>query len=167
MSCKPHAVLAPYQPYGFIFNLTLPVENLYDPRSHFPTQYLAQPATTPALPKLIITLKDMPRWQIHVVPSTTAYVTVHDVLFAIYTQLRIGVVDGECAQVFASHPNADLRRSVRAAFYRRLEAMPEPYRLVEQEKGVKRVDFLGSKVRFAGLTPKSPRSPDEWVLLVS
>ncbi|KAF9006371.1 hypothetical protein BDZ89DRAFT_1079661 [Hymenopellis radicata] len=166
MSCKSHPVLAPTPHGSFTFNLTLPVENLYDPRSRFPTQELPKPATYPALPKLIITLIDMPKWQIHVVPSTTAYITVHDVLFALYTQLRIPVSDGECARAFADHLGAD-RGSVRDAFYRRLEAMPEPYRLAEQKKGIKRADFLGSKIHFAGLSPKSPRSPDEWVLLVS
>ncbi|KAF8917539.1 hypothetical protein CPB85DRAFT_1250024 [Mucidula mucida] len=167
MSCKPHPVLAPTQHRGgFTFNLTLPIQNLYDPRSRFPAHELAKPATYPALPKLIISFIDMPKWQIHVVPSTgTAHVTVHDVLSALYAQLRIPASDGECARAFADRL-VD-RASVRDAFYRRVGMMPEPYRLAEQKKGIKRVDFLGSKIRFAGISPKSPRSPDEWVLLVS
>ncbi|KAF8879373.1 hypothetical protein BD779DRAFT_1612904 [Infundibulicybe gibba] len=131
----------------------------------FPPDSLSEPATNPSLPSLLITCPHF-QWQIQVLPSSPqpgSFVTVSDVLNTLYTALRLAVHPME----YGSLPSGEATRDVDAAYYRRCGRISEPRaRQIEENKGVKRVDFLAGKTRFLGLA-WTMKGPDIWELNVS
>ncbi|KIY64493.1 hypothetical protein CYLTODRAFT_425163 [Cylindrobasidium torrendii FP15055 ss-10] len=160
ISYQLHPALSSSNGPQFVWDMTLPDENAHrDPR--FPMNQLNQSATNPPVPLLIIEFPNMPRWQIHVRSSTMAYVTVGDVLKQIYVQLRT-MVDAAEGQQLCQSGAADYR-SVQRAFDARIAALPLKHQPFQHAHGIKRVDFLRSHTRFAGLV-RSTKNPEAWVL---
>ncbi|TFY63875.1 hypothetical protein EVJ58_g2983 [Rhodofomes roseus] len=108
---------------------------------------LAEPATHPGLPSLTI-ICDMLPWSITITPSRTHFVSVGDVLHALYRMLRLAVTETEVGVL-----PPDTRVRVHSAFHARHKMLPDARsRAEEKQKGVKRVDFLMDLRRFAGLS---------------
>jgi len=123
---------------------------------------LLEAATNPPIGTITLRSPHMP-WTIRVSGSRDSFVTVGDVLDAIYRTLRVNITPQE----FHSLPSPKDARRVTAAYekrYRRIDSSRE----YESEKrgGVKRVDFLMGHTIFTGLSPTT-RGPDIWALNTS
>lgn len=161
MPCSPHTLLSVTASPLLYYHLTM------DPSAaqlhpSLPRQALTEPATQPPLPFISIISPHLP-WSINVTPSKlTPYVTVADVLDALYNFLRQNVTPED----FKSLNPRDQQRAT-DAYKRRYKRIPDP-RAYEQEKakGVKRVDFLFEKVVFMGLVG-TKYGPEMWELHVA
>jgi len=131
-----------------------------------PARILAEPATSPPLPSLTIISPHLP-WSIIVQPSQSpksnswaggpaAFVTVADVLSTLYRALRLSVLPAEYSQL----PSHEAKDKVNYAYQVRTQGS------AEARKGVKRVDFLGVRKTFLGLS-STHRGPDIWMLNVT
>jgi hypothetical protein len=133
------------------------------------SRVLAEPATYPPLASMELTVKGFP-WSIRVLPYSqkpSAYVTVADVFHALSRSLRTAVTSEEYSTLLRS---SRAQQEVNEAFERRYRRLAmtgneEAYR-VEKLKGVKRVDFLGTRTRWMGLSWTSA-GPDVWEVNVS
>lgn len=117
-------------------------------RPDCPPTMLQQLAVQPPVSHMIITVPELPAWIIEVVNPRG--VTVNNVLAMICETLN---------QSVASHEMQRSSRAVNAAidsFRGRSRADPR-----EHAQGVKRVDFLGPKVFFAGLA-RARDGSDSW-----
>jgi hypothetical protein len=127
-----------------------------------PPHALSELATTPPIPSMIIHCPHLP-WTIKILPSSTKYVTVRDVFDGIYRSLRHAVLEPE----FQCLPSAEARYSVNNAYTRRYKRLEDPQaRELEKSKGLKRVDFLGERILFTGLS-STMEGPHVWFLSMS
>ncbi|KIL59711.1 hypothetical protein M378DRAFT_14649 [Amanita muscaria Koide BX008] len=94
----------------------------------------------------------------------TGYITVLDVLLALYTSLRMIVHPSEYKTLTRSPVSpTHTEESVTSAFWARIASVQDPKKREEQRrKGVRRIDFLGSDTKFLGLT--GTLKNDEWEL---
>ena len=143
---------------------------LYDVRSH-PSQAHYNPRLSPAvlttfascppLPSLALRVGDPP-WLFTVYPDAghspgNAFVTVQDVLLAIYIRLRRAVKRDEYEAVSKSR-KAEIFR----AFESRVGTDSDP---IQRRKGLRYLDFLGGRFRAQGLV--SAQSKDNvWDLVI-
>lgn len=148
-----------------IYDLSVPPSFI---RSHedrpLTTSVLAEAATTahPASLKLIShhlpwTLVVVP---IHSSPHPDPFVTVADILKTLYTALRLPVTPAE----YDALPSIEAKFRVVAAYEDRCRQAGGAYD-EEKRKGVKRIDFLMGRNRFAGLSA-IPAQGDTWLLHV-
>jgi hypothetical protein len=125
-------------------------------------QLLAEVATYPPLSVLVIRMGGLP-WPILAKASLQQRgVTISDVLNSLYYNLRHTVSE---AEFYGLRP--EMQAAVTAAFkarYRRLSDDRDYDK--EKGKGIKRVDFLTGRLRWAGLSSVKA-SPEEWVLNVN
>ncbi|KAJ7139522.1 hypothetical protein C8R44DRAFT_764689 [Mycena epipterygia] len=146
------------QPHLF-FDVTLPIQNLRL-STNIPAEVVNEHATAPPLPSIVLSHPRLRAWEITIKPKAGKYVRVGDVLEGIYTSLRKPAT----GQDYDSLPSRAAQSEVTAAFTRRWTRIPDmTAKSVEKSKGLKRVDFLGSTVTFAGLFP-SKQGPNYWVL---
>lgn len=128
------------------------------------SQIFSQPATNPPLPYMTIIHRQLP-WTIRVVPTRKpgTYVTVGDVLEAIYHRLRLTATEMEYRNI----PTQDMKERVDMAYRRRYKRLQQDGGEYEKEKarGVRRIDFIGEKNIFAGLG-STGKGPDVWELQV-
>jgi hypothetical protein len=106
---------------------------------------LTTPASCPPLPSLALRVGDLP-WLFTVGPDArhspgNAFVTVEDVLLAIYGHLRTAVKGDEYEAM-----NKSRKREIFREFESRVGKDP-----VQRGKGLRRVDFLGGRYRTQGL----------------
>ncbi|KAL0960273.1 hypothetical protein HGRIS_011901 [Hohenbuehelia grisea] len=124
---------------------------------------LLEPATAPPLSLLSIRCPGTP-WTVTVAPSYGGVVSVWDVLVAIYSTLRRSVTPDE----YAALPSHEATKRVNAAYRSRHSHIGDPEkRWKEEQKGVKRVDFLQGMNRFMGLTTTAEDYPGMWTLVVT
>ncbi|KIM37159.1 hypothetical protein M413DRAFT_448669 [Hebeloma cylindrosporum] len=123
----------------------------FEPLPHLGVHFLKRPATTfdyyqlatpPPVDRLTVWHPKLP-WYIKVRASTPNGVTVHDVLFGIYTQLRRPICQDE---YYTEALTARDRELLGLAFEERCAGD-----LREISGGVRRVDFFGGEVGFVGL----------------
>ncbi|KAK0193137.1 hypothetical protein F5146DRAFT_1137016 [Armillaria mellea] len=121
---------------------------------------LSEPAISPPVSHLTLTSPHL-FWRISVRPLLNGtYVTVSDILFAMYNGLRENISPAE----FYGLPSKTEMRRVTEAYeqrYRRIKSRSGSYE--EKKAGVKRVDFFMGRTRFAGLSP-STKGHDVWVM---
>ncbi|OJT03726.1 hypothetical protein TRAPUB_5548 [Trametes pubescens] len=122
-------------------------------------QLAMEPATTPRVASITIVSEHLP-WQITVSPNQDAawaapYITVGDVLYALYRALRIGVTAAELHMCDRNHQ--ERVHATYSARYSQVARADE--RAVEKNKGIKRVDFLCGARMFAGLSLVPDGSP--------
>ena len=143
---------APLTP-GLYIHPALSAPNLrYDMRSQpshsnprLPPAVLTTPASSPPLPSLALRVGDLP-WLFTVFPDTdhspgNAFVSVQDVLLAIYGHLRTAV-KGDEYEAMSKTRKAEIFR----AFESRVGTDP-----VQRGKGLRRVDFLSGRFCAYGL----------------
>ena len=163
-SMQIHFLLAytPYTEPALAYDLTLHPDSLNDQIS-FAT--FDEPATQPPMRTIIILCPQLKQWdpiEVTAAPARSGreYVTVEDVLTAIYVHLRNAVSHSEYA-------SCTERLAVDAAWLARWNRIQDPeLRAAEQMKGVKRIDCLLGQNRFLGLSG-TLRGPDIWELNVS
>ncbi|KAI0252570.1 hypothetical protein BJV78DRAFT_1201642 [Lactifluus subvellereus] len=122
---------------------------------------LTEPASCPPLPSLMLCIGGLP-WLFVVRPgshtaSVIPFVTVQDVLNAIYANLHTVVKPDEC-KAMSRYSDA----AIANAFSRRVGAD-----LVQLASGLLRIDFLSGRFRAQGLVPAQWREKDDvWDVLV-
>ncbi|KAF8625637.1 hypothetical protein AX15_005276 [Amanita polypyramis BW_CC] len=93
--------------------------------------------------------------------QTQGYISILDVLYALYTSLRVIIHPSEyesltCTSTPTSTaPSSSYfsKESVNAAFWARLSQIDNPTKREEQRRrGVRRIDFLGDRTKFLGLS---------------
>ncbi|KAL4064711.1 hypothetical protein V8B97DRAFT_1987272 [Scleroderma yunnanense] len=164
-----HPLVAPV-----IYNMSYPLSHSLTPNVHASPSCssagsfdsaLNQPATSPPLPTLTLIHPHLP-WRPHIRPSNPAsclYVTVRDVLEALYAFLHYPVTMAEYKML----PSQVDRDEVSYAFHARCEREQER-KTVEwmKSRGVRRVDFLRGRNQFMGLS-STKFGPDMWILNVA
>ena len=144
---------------SFNYDLSLPPETVaHDYR--LPIQFLSEYATYPPVTHMQISIPYLP-WRIPV-HATRAYVSIEDVLNALYVSFRKNIGQGDYAIL---SPSAQHR--VKEAYERRCRRSNRDPRMQDWERrgGVKRIDFLMDRKCFRGLTRTS--MPDVWQLEVT
>lgn len=155
---------------GIDFDVSFPASTAIAPKHSAHT--LLEPATNPPVTSMVIQHPKLV-WDIVATPHTPSsffngkhrpgreFVSVLDVLSAIYHTLRVPIDHSEYARI---EPRAQTR--VNAAYYARCDRIADPVaRRTESERGVRRVDFLTGMNLFEGLT--GPRDGNRWDLRVS
>ena len=89
--------------------------------------------------------------------QTRGYISVRDVLYSLYTSLRVILHPSEYESLTTTTSSNSspcfLKESVNAAFWARLSQIDNPTKREEQRRrGVRRIDFLGGRTRFMGLS---------------
>ncbi|KAJ7174968.1 hypothetical protein C8R43DRAFT_943244 [Mycena crocata] len=115
-----------------------------------------EPAVHPPQPVLSLATPHLP-WPIPVAATNGRYVTVSDLLHALYRSLRTRVTPME----FETLGSSKLMRKVSAAYTRRYERL-RGHRGYTEEKmhGVRRIDFLMGFTMIQGISPTT--APDVW-----
>jgi hypothetical protein len=143
---------APLTPGVYIHPALAAPSLLYDVRSHpshsnprISPAVFTTPASCPPLPSLALRVGDLP-WLFTVFPDAghspgNSFVTVQDVLLAIYIHLRTAV-KGDEYEAMSKSRKAEIFR----AFESRVGTDP-----VQRGKGLRRVDFLGGRFCAQGL----------------
>ncbi|KAJ7729831.1 hypothetical protein DFH07DRAFT_849512 [Mycena maculata] len=122
---------------------------------------MLEPAVYPPQTTITISTPHLP-WSISVSASNGRYVTVSDVLAALYRSLRVNVTSAE----FNALGSQKLMRRATAAYTNRYTRFKGHGGYAEEkQQGVKRVDFLMGCTQFRGVSPTS--SADVWRLHVS
>ncbi|TDL22710.1 hypothetical protein BD410DRAFT_803144 [Rickenella mellea] len=118
------------------------------PNHYLHPHYLSQYATNPPTPYFRITCGTFPRdWFIDVKMSRNSHgVTVVDVLRAIDELLRVRITPREWDKATEKH-----RKGVLKEHNRRCKSSRDPE--YERRGGVRRVDWLGDRTGFVGLSP--------------
>ncbi|KAJ7342408.1 hypothetical protein DFH08DRAFT_874204 [Mycena albidolilacea] len=142
-----HSLLSftPFAPPTVDYDLSRPLQTITSQL----TPSFFNPATYPALPALTVLCRHI-TWPISVFPSQlTGFVSVLDVFMSVHTSLRLAARRAE----YDALPSGDVRQGVDNAYFMRCELLAdEEQRRTEAAQGVKRVDFLGGKTRFLGLS---------------
>ncbi|KAJ6455486.1 hypothetical protein C8R45DRAFT_914936 [Mycena sanguinolenta] len=121
-----------------------------------------EPAVYPPRLSLSLITTHLP-WTIPVQASNRRYVSVGDILSAIYRTLRVNATPAE----FKALGTEKLMRRASAAYMQRCEQLRGHSGYSEEKrKGVKRVDFLMGYTTFQGLAPTGG-APDVWQLTIS
>ncbi|KAK2461178.1 hypothetical protein APHAL10511_006705 [Amanita phalloides] len=121
------------------------------PSSTIHPEVLEMPATYPPVISLYI-ICDVTPYNSPIIARNFAGVTIHDVLFAIYNNLQIQILDTEWSNLSKKQQDR-----VKAVFYARVHRSPDPS--VAQLAGVKGVDTLLCHTFFGGLTPIPAHEP--------
>ena len=122
---------------------------------------LAGPATNPPVPLLTIISPQLP-WPIPVHAPPRAFVSVSDVLIAIYHTLRKHITEHE----YNSLLSYGARKRVKEAYEHRYLCAHDRRASAEEKKGgLRRVDFLMGRTRLLGLSPTMD-GPLVWSLSV-
>ena len=154
-----NTVLATSQTPFWNWNMLYPRETI-TPRTNLPSDIWTQAATQPAVGSMDIFYKHLP-WRITVYSRLRdSYVTVADVLDGLYHALSKPVTAAE----FELLPTADKKHAVKDTYFRRCNKQSTyALQISEQRSGIKRVDFLGGRSKFEGLT----YSKEGWNLVLS
>ena len=157
-----HPLLAITQPSPMMkYDVSQPPSTMKPNVLSIPPHALNDMATTPPIPSMIIRCPHLP-WTITILPTNTKYVTVRDVFEGIYRSLRHGVLEPE----FQCLPSAEARYSVNNAYINRCNRLDSQARELEKRKGLKRVDFLGERRLFTGLS-STMEGPHVWFMSMS
>jgi hypothetical protein len=116
---------------------------------------LGEAATNPSLPRIVLTCADLP-YDVTVLPSmegvpssATPAVSVRDLIFALYKNLRMPLTHQEYGLL-----SSDRQRALATAYNTRLDRIADPTdRREEGSKGLKRIDYLiaSGRTRFVGI----------------
>ena len=142
-----HPLLAVSKTPSLIYDMSRHISSLRPSHLSLSPHRLAEPATEPPMTSLVIVCHHLP-WRINVrARQQNGYITVADVMEGLYRALRLNVTEGEFRLL--SH---DMKHQVNKAFeqrYRRASFMEYAH---EKAQGLRRVDFLGGKNTFLGLS---------------
>ncbi|TEB32888.1 hypothetical protein FA13DRAFT_230780 [Coprinellus micaceus] len=149
--------VGPYSEPEIPYDLSMAISLV---KEQFGVSALMEPATQPPVQNLTVACPDFLLWEVEVKTGAVypgAYVSVDDVLTAIYSNLRQPVNYMEYGSLGQN------RGAVDAAYFARLTRIHDPA-LKEQEalKGVKRIDFLRGKNRFMGLSVMHRPGEEPW-----
>jgi hypothetical protein len=152
-----HYLLA-FTPYT---NPVLPYDLSEPPHLSSEPEGFSEPATHPPLQRLTV-VHPLFMWNVEVFPSSEVYVTVNDVLSALYHGLSKGVDPAH----YADLPPTERRCVDNAYFSRCSDIQDVNQRNHAKARGVIKLDFLAGQTHFMGLSGTID-GPDIWELNVS
>lgn len=143
-----HALLTHAYDPAVNYDLKCPPSTISTHHPSLSTHTLSDPATSPPRSKITIVSPHLP-WLFVIQSGHTDFVSVSDVLSALYHNLRINVTSKEFISLLTPRD----QQYVTAAYDDRCKELRD-LRMREDEKqqGIKRVDFLMGQTRFMGLT---------------
>lgn len=158
-----HPVLGINQPSPMLeYDVSRPPSTIKPNVATIPPHVLNEPATNPPIPSMLIRCPHLP-WAITILPTSTKHVTVRDVFEGIYRSLRLAALQTE----FQCLPSAQAKHSVNTAYILRYKRIDDSEaRQLEKSKGLKRVDFLGDRTLYTGLS-STMEGPHVWLLTMS
>jgi len=158
-----HPVLGITQPSPMLeYDVSYPSSTIKPNVSTVPRHVFNEPASNPPVPSMVIRCPHLP-WMITILPANTKHVTVRDVFDGIFRSLRLAALETE----FQCLPSAEARHSVNNAYISRYKRIDDSEaRQIEKSKGLKRIDFLGQRTRFTGLS-STLEGPHVWLLSLS
>ena len=120
---------------------------------------LAGPATNPPRQSMTLRSTKLP-WRVPVTASNRSFVTVNDIIHAIYCSLRTTVSERELHEHLREKTDRERARAAHRERYKR----SRDSKTYEKEKrhGLRRIDFLMGHSRFSGLSGTD--SASEWFL---
>jgi len=160
-----HSLLGLSYPPPINYDLTLPPSTVSTHHHSLSKRSLSEPATNPPLPSLTVVTPHLPRGRTILVTASRngAFVTVSDVLDAIYHALRANV---SSADYYSLPSQKDMQR-VTLAYEARCKRIRDSRAYAEEKRqGAKRVDFLMGLTKFMGLS-RTSSGPDVWLLNIS
>ena len=126
-----------------------PAAGRSSPLFEYDTSILAEAATSPPLPSMLLVCENLP-WKIRVLSSLpNLFITNYDVLQAIHMNLRIPVV---AAEWFHCGTPQD-REVILQAFERRIRRLSNEFQAGERARSVRRVDCLMGMTKLVRITP--------------
>ncbi|KAF5335245.1 hypothetical protein D9758_017384 [Tetrapyrgos nigripes] len=157
-----HSLLAYSNHPTLHFDVSLPLNAITFSSSRLSTRSLAESAIEPPVSSMTLSIPHV-TWPVTVTPSSNrVFITVADVLNAVYHTLRNPVTPEEYRAIRSS---SDLKR-VNAAYERRHGRIRDDYAAYrERQGGVRRVDFLAGHTRFLGVS--STGTGRSWVFNVT
>jgi len=126
-------------------------------RDRISSRKLGEPATSPARQSMTLRSTNLP-WKVQVRASNGSFVTVMDVINAIYNSLRMTVDDRELHEHLPIKTDRDRARVAhreRCKRYRNSTTYDN-----EKRRGLRRIDFLMGHSKFRGLSGTD--SASEW-----
>ncbi|KAJ7036365.1 hypothetical protein C8F04DRAFT_1095355 [Mycena alexandri] len=160
---RAHPLIAFYTPPLLNYDVSLHPSSISTHYRGVSTVGFLESATYPPETALTLITPHLP-WAVIVAAANGCYVTVSDVLNAVYCSLRVNVTTVE----FLTLGTNKLKHQVSEAYRRRYERL-RGHRGYREEKqlGIRRVDFLMGYTKFKGISPASGRSSDVWQLHIS
>ncbi|KAJ7020861.1 hypothetical protein C8F04DRAFT_1013840 [Mycena alexandri] len=144
------------------YDVSLPPYPISSHRPGLSAAAFLEPAVDPPRLTLSLVTPHLP-WTIPVRASNRRYVSVSDILSAIYRTLRVNATPAE----FNALGTKKLMRRASAAYMRRCERLRGHSGYShEKREGVKRVDFLMGYTTFQGIAPTGG-APDVWQITLS
>ncbi|TFK70733.1 hypothetical protein BDN72DRAFT_856702 [Pluteus cervinus] len=119
-----------------------------------------EPATTPPVPYMKLVSPYLgSKWAIRIQASPGRFVTVNDVLYAIYKDVNLAIAKADIDVLSLRD-----QEKVVKAYGKRCNSIKDPKAASrERASGVRRVDFLNGRTSFVGLSP-SEYGPTVWSL---
>ena len=126
-----------------------PAAGRSSPFFEYDTSILAEAATSPPLPSILLVCENLP-WNVRVLSSLpNLFVTNYDVLQAIHMNLRIPVFAAEWFHCGTPHD----REVILQAFERRVRRLSNEFQAEERARSVRRVDCLMGMTKLVRITP--------------
>ena len=158
-----HPLLAVSKTPSLIYDMSRHISSLYPSHPSLSPHRLAEPATEPPMTSLVIVCDHLP-WPINIrARQHNGYITVADVMDGLYRDLRLNVTEGEYSLLLLSH---DMKHQVKKAYEQRYRSASFMEYAHEKAQGLRRVDFLGGKNTFMGLS-STGEGAGVWQLNVS
>ena len=142
-----------------IYDFVDPPSAMSSRRDRISSRTLAEPATSPPMQSITLISPHLP-WRIPVIARNGSFVTVIDVIDAIYHSLRTQV--GE--QEYKLLPTRKDQDRASAAYRQRYKRYRDPRTYDEERRhGLRRIDFLMGHSKFRGLSG-TDSGPSTWFL---
>ena len=162
LPCKIHPALGVSNTPLILYDVSYPPSTLRLRNPSISLQVLLEPATQPPLPFIVIISPQLP-WRLTVSAKQYSYVTVSDLLEGAYHALRLNATQTE----YELLPSKEMKATVSESYkrrYNRLSNLEERER--ERTRGLRRIDFLGTRNNFLGLS-STQEGAHVWQLNVS
>lgn len=162
LPCKIHPALGVSNTPHILYDVSYPPSTLRLRNPSISLHVLAEPATEPPLPFIHVISPHLP-WRLTVSAKHYSYVTVSDLLEGMYHALRLNATQSE----YELLPFKEMKLTVNKSYerrYSRLSNLEERER--ERTRGLRRIDFLGTRSNFLGLS-STQEGAHVWQLNVS
>ena len=148
LPCKVHPALGVSNTPHILYDVSYPPSTLRLRNPSISLQVLAEPATEPPLPFIVVISPHLP-WRLMVSAKHHSYVTISDLLEGVYHALRLNATQTE----YELLPSKEMKMTINESYkrrYGRLSNLEERER--ERTRGLRRIDFLGTRNNFLGLS---------------
>ncbi len=142
-----------------IYDFVDPPSAMSSRRDRISSRTLSEPATSPPMQSMTLISPHLP-WRIPVIARNRSFVSVMDIIDAIYHCLRMQVGEPE----YKLLPTRKDQERASAAYRQRYKRYRDPRTYDEERRhGLRRLDFLMGHSKFRGLS-RTDSGPSTWFL---